>query len=57
MGVRKSNRSVKLGDEVLAWLSLWSEMQIICMVMKQEMMGWLWHQLDHANSTIGWLAS
>ena len=32
LGVRKSNRSVKkLSDEVLVWLSVWSEVQIDCM--------------------------
>ena len=32
LGIRKSiRRGKKLSDEVLAWLSVWSEVQIICM--------------------------
>ena len=30
LGVRNSIRPVKLSDEVLLWLSLWSEVQIVC---------------------------
>jgi len=30
LGVRKSIRPVKLSDEVLVWLSVWSEVQIVC---------------------------
>jgi len=30
LGIRKSIRPVKLSDEVLVWLSVWSEVQIVC---------------------------
>jgi len=30
LGIRKSIRPVKLSDEVLVWLSVWSEVQMIC---------------------------
>jgi len=30
LGVRKSIRPVKLSDDVLVWLSVWSEEQIVC---------------------------
>ena len=30
LGVRKSIRSVKLSDDVLVWLFVWSEVQIVC---------------------------
>jgi len=28
--IRKSIRPVKMSDEVLSWLSLWSEVQMVC---------------------------
>jgi len=31
LGVRKSIRPVKMSDAVLVWLSVWSEVQIVCM--------------------------
>ena len=30
VGRQKAHRSVKLSDEVLVWLSVWSEVQIVC---------------------------
>jgi len=30
LGVRKSVRPVKMSDEVLVWLSVWSEVQMVC---------------------------
>jgi len=32
LGIRKSIRPVKMSDEVLSWLSLWSEVQMVQMV-------------------------
>ena len=30
LGIKKSIRSVKMSDEVLAWLSVWNEVQMTC---------------------------
>jgi len=34
LGARKSIRPVKLSDKVLVWLSVWSEVQIVCIMVQ-----------------------
>ena len=51
LGVRKNIRPVKMSDEVLAWLSVWSEVQIVC----------IWSSWCHCHpkipSSLAWFKS